>query len=223
MNPEGARGPRQGAEDGGRRCRIGGKEILIMRGVYPPSEDTYLLIDALEGRYAERALELCSGTGAVGLSAVERLGSIVAVDISPAASLNTLANYRINGASSKVQAVTGDLFSPLRKERAFDLIFMNPPYLIDEGEGDPARDLSWSGGPGGRREIDRFIGGVGDYLTEGGTALLLQSSLNGTDESLEMIRAEGFPCRVARSSAFQFEELVVIEIGSPSPSERLKY
>jgi len=183
-----------------------------MPGVYPPSEDTYLLIDALEGRSAERALELCSGTGAVGLSAVERLGSIVTVDINPAASLNTLANYSINGASSKAQVVTGDLFSPLKRGRIFDLIFMNPPYLIDEDGGDPARDLSWSGGPGGRREIDRFIGGVGDYLAEGGTALLLQSSLNGTDESLEMIRAEGLTCRVVRSSAFQFEELVVIEI-----------
>lgn len=120
--------------------RIRGLEIRVFDGVYPPSEDTFLLMDAVSGERAARGLELCSGTGAVGLSIASRVGEMVAVDLNPAAAMNTLLNYRENGMTAHV--VVGDLFSPLHGE--FDLILMNPPYLPD-GDGAPA-DLAWSGG-----------------------------------------------------------------------------
>jgi release factor glutamine methyltransferase len=202
------------------RLRLGGKDLVILPGVYPPSEDTFLLIDALKSVVAGRALELCCGTGAVGLSIAERLDSITALDISPVAVKNTRQNYVNNGLSEKLDAVVGDLFSPLKRQ-AFDLVFMNPPYLPDE-EGEP-EDLSWSGGGRGRIIIDRFIYGLGGFLGEKGRALFVQSTMNGIDESLDMIKEEGMVGRVIKKVNFQFEGLVMIEVRHHTTSERLKY
>jgi len=202
------------------RLRLEGKDVIVFQGVYPPLEDTFLLIDALRSGAAGRALELCCGTGAVGLSVADKLDSITALDINPVAVKNARQNYVNNGLSGKLDAVAGDLFSPLKKQ-AFDLIFMNPPYLLDEEGG--SEDLSWSGGEGGRRIIDRFIEGLGGFLGEKGRALFVQSTLNGIDESLDMIKGEGMVGRVVSKVNFQFEGLVVIEVRHRTPSERLKY
>ena len=191
------------------RLRLEGKDVIVFQGVYPPSEDTFLLIDALRSGAAGRALELCCGTGAVGLSVADKLDSIMALDINPVAVKNTRQNYVNNGLSERLDAVVGDLFSPLKRQ-AFDLIFMNPPYLLDE-EGGP-EDLSWSGGKRGRRIIDRFIEGLGGFLGEKGRALFVQSTLNGIDESLDMIKGEGMVGRVISEVNFQLEGLVVIEV-----------
>ncbi|MBM5805310.1 MAG: methyltransferase [Candidatus Verstraetearchaeota archaeon] len=198
------------------RLRVDGKDVVVFQGVYPPSEDTFLLIDALRSGAAGGALELCCGTGAVGLSIADKLDSITALDINPIAVKNARQNYMNNGLSGRLDAVVGDLFSPLKKQ-SFDLIFMNPPYLLDE-EGGP-EDLSWSGGEGGRRIIDRFIEGLGGFLGEEGRALFVQSTLNGIDESLDMINGEGMVGRVVSKVNFQFEGLVVIEVRHRPPQK----
>jgi len=188
---------------------INGKEIKVSRGVYPPSDDTFLLIDALGPAKAGRALELCCGTGVVGLCAADGIEEITALDINPEAARNTIQNYDDNGLGDKLGVIVGDLFTPLRKQE-FDLVFMNPPYLPDD-EGMP-EDQAWSGMKRGRAIIDRFIYGLGGYLGPEGRALFLQSTVNGIDASLELIREQGMIGRVAAEKRFQFEGLVVIEV-----------
>lgn len=196
------------------KVRIGSMEIEVFDGVYPPSEDTYLLMDAVKQQGGRVALELCPGTGAVGLSVAHAVGLIVAVDISPDAARNTLHNYRANGAAPKLEAVVGDLFSPLG-DREFDLILMNPPYLPDDGG--LAEDGAWSAGSDGRAVIDRFILEVGRHLAAGGKAFFLQSTVNGVEESLEALRGQGLLARIVLTADFQFEGLVIIEAVCPSP------
>jgi release factor glutamine methyltransferase len=191
------------------RIKIEGKDLLIFPGIYPPSEDTYLLIDAIKSRAKGRALELCCGTGAVGLCISNKLESIIALDINPIAVKNTKQNYAKNGLTKMLDAIIGDLFSPLKKQ-AFDLILMNPPYLPDEEE--EPKSLCWSGGGRGRIIIDRFINGLGGFLGESGRALFVQSTLNGIDESLSMIKDQGMFGRVINKANFQFEGIVVIEV-----------
>lgn len=186
--------------------RLRGLDIRVFDGVYPPSEDTFLLMDAVSGERAARGVELCSGTGAVGLSIASRVGEMVAVDLNPMAAMNTLLNYTENG--MRVHVVVGDLFSPICGE--FDLIIMNPPYLPDE-EGAPA-DVALSGGANGRSIIDRFISEVGNFLTLGGRAYMLQSSLNGIEESIEMAESHGLFAEIVGRKDFDFESLVVIRM-----------
>jgi len=187
--------------------RIDGIDIVVLGGVYPPSEDTFLLIDAVRGIPSCRALEVCCGTGAVGLSAAGRAGSIIEVDANPRAIANARLNFERNGLGGKADFIVGDLFTCARGR--FDLVLMNPPYLPD-GEGD-ATDLAWSGGAGGRATIDRFIAGLGGVLEAGGRAFFLQSSLNGEAESLGRLMEAGLDGRVVLRRGFQFEELAVIE------------
>ncbi len=187
--------------------KIEGFDVAVLEGVYPPSEDTFLLIDAIKGASAGSALEVCCGTGAVGLSAASRVRSIVEVDINPRAAANARLNFSRNGLGAKALFVVGDLFSCVRGR--FSLVVMNPPYLPD-GEGDP-RDPAWSGGPSGRETIDRFIDGLGGVLAPGGRAFFLQSSLNGERESIRRLMESGLEGRAVLRRRFQFEELVVIE------------
>ncbi|MDH5811440.1 MAG: methyltransferase [Candidatus Methanomethylicaceae archaeon] len=189
--------------------KIMGKNVLVFPDVYPPSEDSFILVDSAISRVYGRVLDLCCGTGFVGLCLAEKAESVTAVDLNPSAVKNTCENFRLNRQYDKLRAVVGDLFGPLRY-KGYDLIVMNPPYLWDS-DWEPD-DLSWSGGERGRKIIDRFIREVGDYLNENGRALFVQSTLNGVDESLELIVGEGMKGRIINRINFMFEGLVVIEI-----------
>src|SRR5690606_29195034 len=70
-----------------------------------------------------RAVDLCTGTGAVAfhLAASVTGARVVGVDLDPRAA----ACARSNG----VAAVAGDLDGPLRPEPAFDVVTAVPPYV----------------------------------------------------------------------------------------------
>lgn len=189
--------------------RLMGKTVVVYPGVYEPSDDSYILIDAATPRASGDVLDLCCGTGVVGLSLAERVDSVTAVDVNPIAVKNTFENFNINGVNEKLHAIVGDLFTPLKRE-GYDLVVMNPPYLWD-GMGEP-KDLSWNGGRRGREFINRFIEEVGDYLKEGGRALFVQSTLNDIDESLDLIEEKGMVGKVIMKKDFMFEGIVVIEV-----------
>ncbi len=186
-----------------------GQKIVVMECVYPPSEDSHLLTDVLRlSPSAEDVLELCCGSGIVGLSLAPSVKRIVVSDLSPLAVMNTVLNYKRNGLFSKVDAVAGDLFQPLLG-RAFDLVIMNPPYVADDGE---ASDLSWSGGPKGREIIDRFLNSVASYINPGGRAIFIQSDLNGVEETIAKARSNGMVARIIGKRIFRFETLLAMEV-----------
>lgn len=192
-------------------------QLVVLEGVYPPSEDTFLLIDAVEAvPSVGEVLELCCGTGAVGLSIAPRARRIVAVDLNPLAVRNTVLNYRKMGLEEKLDAIAGDLFSPLSAGH-YDLVIMNPPYLAD---GVDPRDMAWSGGEGGRAVIDRFLDGVGGHLGEGGRAVFIQSDLNGLQETLDRAKANGLSARVIGERTFRFEALLAMEVRRPSEGQK---
>jgi release factor glutamine methyltransferase len=183
--------------------------LTVLEGVYPPSEDSFLLMGAIEWLSGVgKALDLCCGTGAVGLSIAHRVRQMVAVDINPIAVKNTVINYKDSGLSERLDATVGDLFSPLRG-KVFDLVIMNPPYVDDLGR---AGDLSWSGGRKGRRVIDHFLDTVGAFLSPGGRAAFIQSDLNGLQETLERARGNGLVARVIGERVFRFESLLAMEV-----------
>ncbi len=168
-------------------------------------------MDAVARLPAGMVLELCCGTGVVGLSLARRAHRVVAVDINPAAVMNTVAGYQNQGLSEKLDAVVGDLFSPLHGE-VFDLVIMNPPYIEDEGT---AGDIAWSGGKGGREIIDRFLDSVGSFLVGGGKGVFIQSDLNGLQETREMAEGNGMVAEVIGERVFRFETLLAVEVRRP--------
>ena len=127
-----------------------------------------------------RALDLCAGSGAIGVSlAAEREGLLVdLVELSPEAAEVASANAASHGAG-RATVHTGDLYAPLPPERRYAVIASNPPYIpLRDGaqlapeisRHEPA--LALFGGDDGLEVIRRIVAGAPHWLSPGGTLLL---------------------------------------------------
>ncbi len=179
--------------------------IVRCPNVYPPSDDTYLLADAVEKRVSpgSRFLEVGCGSGYVSIVAAKLGARVDAVDVNPAAVECTRRNAELNGVEIRVWQ--SDLFNNVRDH--YDWIVMNPPYLpYDEQAPDPALD----GGTKGAELSLRFIRGVGDRLLPEGKFLLLMSSITAA-EPLRLAKRLGYRVKVVARRRFFMEELFVVE------------
>ena len=114
-----------------------GLTLKVGPGVLIPRPDTETLVEAglsyLKGRTGCRVLDLCAGTGCVGL-AVERsaknISALYALEKEEAAFFylkENLAAYE-----SRVMPLHQDGLSPGPEADRLDLILCNPPYLTEE-------------------------------------------------------------------------------------------
>ena len=117
-------------------------ELAVGPGVLCPRADTEVVAEAaaqtLAGVKAPRVLDLCAGTGCLGLG-VKRFcpdARVTCVEKSPEAFRYLERNVRsaLPGAVPAAQAVQGDLFTYWKTlpEGELDLIVSNPPYLTAE-------------------------------------------------------------------------------------------
>jgi len=184
------------------------QEILSAIGkpseqVYTPSDDTFLMIEALStiSLHDKDVLDIGTGSGILGLLCAQRGAHVTVVDIEG----SVLENIKIAARKLNLtlNAVRSDLFSEIATAR-FDVVLFNPPYLPSGKIEDPAVD----GGNCGVRLIDRFLGDLSLHLKDGGFALLLVSSLNYPSRIIDRYRELSF--RVAASRKLFFEELQVL-------------
>ncbi len=144
-----------------------------------PRQDTETLIETALGLIAARgyhtALDLCCGTGCIGISLAKLSGTAVTLaDISP----DALALARENAAKNGVAArfVETDLFSNIKE--CFDLIACNPPYLSAADMASLQREVRFEpalalyGGPDGLDFYRRIQREYVEHLIPGGTLLL---------------------------------------------------
>jgi len=187
--------------------------LSIPDDVYAPAEDSFMLADAASSLRGS-VLEMGCGSGIASLSCAraDARNSVLGIDINPWAVRCATGNAAANGITN-ASFMEGDLFSSVGA-RSFDAIMFNPPYLpTDEGSERVAGPLNhaFDGGPGGRDVIERFLSSFCDHLSPGGRLLLLQSSLNGPDETRHALEEKGFEVRLSRSEAFFFEKLLLFE------------
>ncbi|MBU6416568.1 MAG: 50S ribosomal protein L3 N(5)-glutamine methyltransferase [Xanthomonadaceae bacterium] len=106
------------------------------RALVPRSPIAELIEDGfspwLDGREIERALDLCTGSGCIGIAmAVHNPRWRVDIaDISGDALALARENIALHQLGDNMRAVRSDLFDGLRGER-YDLIVSNPPYVTD--------------------------------------------------------------------------------------------
>jgi release factor glutamine methyltransferase len=172
--------------------------IRGLPGVWRPQYDARLLAEVLVSlQWARGAsvLELFAGTGALAIVAA-RAGArrVTAVDLSRRALLSAKANAAINSEPVKVRR--SDMFARLAGE-SFDLVLANPPYI--PGSPDlPGHGIerAWEGGYDGRLLIDRFCEEAPGHLNPGGRLLIVHSSLNGEQLTLERLQRVGLRSQV---------------------------
>lgn len=181
------------------------KIIHLAPHVYPPAEDSFLMIDALSGNIQndQTVLELGCGSGIISVFARDYSSKITATDLSP----HAVNCAKLNG----IPAIRTDLFAGIKG--TFDLVIFNPPYLPTSEEEYTGiwDDLMVGGGSDGRKTIERFIAEVGDHLSPKGRVLLLVSSLTGIEEVCRIMRNRGLNVEIAARSRHFFEELVVLK------------
>ena len=118
-----------------------GLTLAVGEGVLCPREDTAVLVQALAGLLqdapAPQGLDLCAGTGAVGLGLCSLLpqAQVTALELSPLA----LCYLEENAAAYPQYQVTphrGDVLSPDTASRfprhSLDFLASNPPYIAGE-------------------------------------------------------------------------------------------
>lgn len=178
--------------------------------VYPPAEDTFLLIDNLEVKEDDEVLEIGTGTGIVSIAASYTAKNVTCVDINPHAVKCAEKNIELNNRSN-INVFESDLFENI--DVKYDLILFNTPYLpVTEEEHDSSDDYSkaWDGGLDGRQVIDKFIEQVGEYLKNNGRVQLIQSSLSNNDKTIEYLNNHGFNAKISASEHQFFEDITLI-------------
>ncbi|MBP3409384.1 MAG: peptide chain release factor N(5)-glutamine methyltransferase [Clostridia bacterium] len=109
-----------------------GMRFYVDSRVLIPRQDTETLMEAviiaLQGKHEPRVLDLCTGSGAIGVS----IGTLVPgakVTLSDvSASALEVAKKNAHDLGVEVTLRHGDLFKAVGKEK-FDLIVSNPPYI----------------------------------------------------------------------------------------------
>jgi release factor glutamine methyltransferase len=172
--------------------------IVTLPGVFRPISDSWLLADALEAETlppGARVLDLCSGSGAIAISAARR-AEVTAVDVSRRAVATIRLNALLNRV--KVRAVRGDLLEAVAGER-FDAIVSNPPYVPAPSDELPAGgpQRAWDAGRDGRALLDRICRQAPLHLRPGGVLLVVHSSLLGYERTAELLAAGGLEVDLA--------------------------
>lgn len=170
--------------------------------IYQPSEDSYLLSETLKEEIENKNVKVLE----IGVGSGFQLETLFSLDIKKENIFGVDINPQAVEHCKKLgfRCVQSDLFEDI-KEKGFDLIVFNPPYLpLDESEPEDSRKET-TAGKEGNEIIIRFLKQAKNYLNDEGEIFLITSSLSKpiNFESL------GYNAKVINSKKLFFEELFV--------------
>ncbi|MEN9625822.1 MAG: hypothetical protein RL557_150 [archaeon] len=179
--------------------------------IYQPSDDSYLLQEVLK-KYLKKIknkkidiLDMGSGSGILMQTCKENnFKNITAVDINKEAVTHLQ--------KQKIKAIHSDLFSNSKlKNKKFDLIIFNPPYLPEDKREPQDSKLQTTAGKKGYEIIIKFLEQAKIHLQKKGKILLLFSSLSKPHIVLKKAREMKYQYELQASKKLFFEELFVYE------------
>lgn len=179
-------------------------KISVAENVYPPSDDSELLIESLEIFSGEKLLEIGCGSGIVAMHCARNGADVTAVDINPDAVECTKNNCREN--SIALKCFVSDVFENV--EGVFDTIVFNLPYLPVEEDG--LLEKSWSGGKYGVEPLPRLLKDLKKHLKKDGKLVVVVSTLTDGKKLSELL--ENYNVEVLGEKPFFFEKIKVLKI-----------
>lgn len=111
------------------------EKYIVTPDVLIPRQDTETLIEqvimAINSNDYKNMLDLCTGTGAIGISVAKNsnIQKVTLSDISPAAIEIANKNIELNDAMEKCEAIESNLFNNIPQGNLYDIITANPPYI----------------------------------------------------------------------------------------------
>lgn len=182
-----------------------GMPLDISRAVLIPRPDTEVLaaraIEAAQSREEPRVLDLCAGSGCIGLAVAKHVPSarVTLGELDEEAIKVCRQNIRRNDLSGRVSAVRVDAREkPSRQLGEFDVIVSNPPYIptadietLDTSARDHEPHLALDGGADGLDFYRAICEKWRDALRPRGK-LLFEVGIGQADAVLRLMRASGF-------------------------------
>ena len=175
-----------------------GLKFQVSPAVLIPRQDTETLVEAALVDLQERpgspaVLDLCTGSGCVGLSLASLAphARVTLSDVSREALEIARRNARALGVRAELRH--GDLFAAVGRER-FDVIACNPPYIpageLEQLQKEVRREprLALDGGPDGLDFYRRIAERLPEYLNEGG-AIYLEVGIGQAGDVLSLLKA----------------------------------
>ncbi|MCC7552137.1 methyltransferase [Candidatus Micrarchaeota archaeon] len=186
-------------------------EFMDDPDVYEPREDSFMLADYVKGAKGN-VLDVGTGCGIQAIIASKTADYALGIDINAKAVELAKKNaelYNLKNCEFK----QSDLFEKIEKENKFDLIIFNPPYLPTKEEDKVKGELNKAldGGIDGRETLDKFLKNVKKHLKKEGKILLVDSSLDNTKKTIDILEDQGFKVKILETKKMFFEELNIIE------------
>lgn len=133
----------------------------------------------LDDREVSRALDLCTGSGCIGIAMASHNPdwSVDLIDISESALSLARENIEYQNVEDRVRAIASDLFAGVHGER-YDLIVSNPPYVTEQEfaalppEYGHEPKLGLTAGDDGLDFALRILREAPDHLNEGGVLIV---------------------------------------------------
>jgi len=179
-------------------------EVARNDQVYPPSEDSILLIESFDVATGETVLEIGCGSGVVSIHCAKNGAVVTCGDINKDAVALTKKNTELNGL--RIQVIHTDVYSKIIGK--FDTILFNLPYLPVDEEGELAR--SWSGGNDGLGPLPVLLEGAPSHLNPDGRMIVVVSSLMDQNRLSDLLSE--YAVRTLSELPLFFEKLRVLEI-----------
>ena len=184
--------------------------------IYEPDDDSFLMVEALDAELSSIAssgvsmsglslLDMGSGTGVIGETALKKGCSVTFADVNPLA-VDFMKKKFLRKKNALV--VESDLFKNVPVRR-FDLITFNTPYLPDDED---LWDPALHGGPIGYEVTVRFLDDVLDYLSKDGVLIFLISSLTHPDVIEAKLYDLGLEHSIVGRKKLFLEELLVYRV-----------
>jgi release factor glutamine methyltransferase len=156
-----------------------GRPFSVEPGVFIPRPETEILVQlALEAlpEGPVRVLDLCSGSGAVGVSiAAERPEAQVDLVEIALAAVHAAERNGARHAAGRVRVFNGDLFKALPEAARYAAVTANPPYIAHEDRDTLAPEIvdhephqALFAGDAGLEVLRRILGEVREWLVPGG-------------------------------------------------------
>ena len=182
-----------------------GLPLDISRDVLIPRPDTEVLaglaIDFVKTQGACRVLDLCAGSGCVGLAVASQCpeSRVVLGELSEGALRICRQNIRRNGLSGRVVPMQMDALAPPPAQLGeFCCLVSNPPYIpagdipgLDPSVRDYEPHMALDGGADGLDFYRNLAREWKNALTVGGK-IFLEVGIGQADDVLRLLRAQGF-------------------------------
>ena len=175
--------------DGGQIVEYLGKEFIVYKNVFWPSDDSKPLVENYKINPGDEVLDVCTGSGVIAVfSAYKGAKKVVALDISADAVKTAKENAKRHGFENAIDVRLSDMFDTLKDDEKFDVITGNLPFKNMVAH-DAAEATMWDT----NLKIQKtFFNNIHKYLKPNGRIYITQSNYGAVEDMKRTAKTSGF-------------------------------